>query len=224
MQGDCVPSQFSKPYLMYSATDAASMVLDFSKGNVEDGIVDSPPSRSAGRMPVCSPSPLRDCRSTPIRQRSRSPMHHNIRTPQRQLYCKASLDIDEAKEKDHVHYRVNIPVERGLVSPASQSQAAVRPRRLDKEGQLLRTQSLSNQRSPGYSSRELLSVGPTAYSCRRQSYPEPSLCSLIRQCRERERASTGITRPKAYSCRDEILRGIAKLKSKEMGTKEVKKP
>jgi hypothetical protein len=220
IQGDCVPSQFSKPYLMYSATDATSAALDFSKGNVEDGVVDSPPSRSAD----CLPSPLRDCRSTPIRQCSRSPAHHNVRTPQRQLYCKASLDMDEAKEKDHVHYNINIPVERGLVSPASQSQAAVRPRHLDKEGRLLRTQSLSNQRSPGYSSRELLSVGPTAYSSRRQSYLQPSLCSLIRQCRERERASSGITLPKAYSHRDEILRRIAKLKSKEMGTKEVKKP
>jgi hypothetical protein len=152
---------------------------------VEDGVVDNPPSRSAGRTPVCSPSPLRDCRSTPIRQHSHSPTHHNIRTPQRQLYCKASLDKDEAKEKDHVHYSIKVPVERGLVSPALQSQAAVRPQRLDKEGRLLRTQSLSNQRSPGYSSRELLSVGPTAYSSRRQSYPEPSLCSLIRQCRVR---------------------------------------
>jgi hypothetical protein len=67
-------------------------------------------------------------------------------------------------------------------------------------------------------------MGQTAYSSRRQAYPEPSLCSLIRQCRERERASSGITRQKAYSHRDEILRGMAKLKSKEMGTEEVKKP
>jgi hypothetical protein len=89
---------------------------------------------------------------------------------------------------------------------------------------LLLTESLSNQHSPGYSLKELLSVGSTAYSSRRQSYPEPSLCSLIRQCRERERASSGITRPKAYSRRHKILRGIAKLKSKEMDTKEVKKP
>jgi hypothetical protein len=128
MQCDCVPSQFSKPYLMYSATDATSAALDFSKGNVEDRVVDSPPSHRAGRTHVCSPSPLRDCRSTPIRQRSRSPTHHNVRTLQRQLYCKASLDMDEAKENDHVHYSVNIPVERGLVSLASQSQATVRPR------------------------------------------------------------------------------------------------
>jgi hypothetical protein len=180
MQGDYVPSHFLKPYLMYSATNVASATLDFSKGNVEDGVVDSPPSRSVGRMPVYSPSPLRDCWPTPIRQRSCSPMHHNVRTPQMQLYCKASLDKDEAKEKDHVHYSVKVPVERGLVSPALQSQAAVRPRCLDKEGRLLQTQSFSNQHSPGYSSRELLFVGPTAYSSRRQSYPEPSLCSLIR--------------------------------------------
>jgi hypothetical protein len=106
---------------MYLATDAASVALDFSKGNVEDGFVDSPPSRSVERTPVCSPSPLHDCRWTPIRQRSRLPTHHNVRTPQRQLYCKASLDEDDAKEKDHVHYSVNIPVERGLVSRALQS-------------------------------------------------------------------------------------------------------
>jgi hypothetical protein len=59
IQGDCVPSQFSKLYLMYSATDAASSIVDFAKGNVEDDVVNSPSSRGAGRSPVCSPSPLR---------------------------------------------------------------------------------------------------------------------------------------------------------------------
>jgi hypothetical protein len=152
---------------MYSTTEVTLAALDFSKGNVEDRVVVSPPSRSAGRTLVCSPSLLHDYRSTPIRQRSRSPTHHNIRTPQRQLYGRASLDRDEAKEKDHVYYSIQIPVEHGLVSPASQSQAAVLPRCLDKEGRLLRTQSLSNQHSTGYSSRELLSVGLTAYPFRR---------------------------------------------------------
>jgi hypothetical protein len=38
---------------MYSATDAASAAIDFAKGNVEDGIVNSPPSRDATRLPVC---------------------------------------------------------------------------------------------------------------------------------------------------------------------------
>jgi hypothetical protein len=147
---------------------------------VEDGVVDSPPSRIAGRTLVCSPSPLWDCRSTPIRQCSRSPMHQNVCTPQRQLYCKASLcDKEEAKEKDPIHYSVKVPGDPGLVSLASQSQAAMRLRRLDKEGQLLQTQSLSSQPYPRYSSRELLLVDRTAYSDRHQSYPKPSLCLLI---------------------------------------------
>jgi hypothetical protein len=69
-----------------------------------------------------------------------------------------------------------------------------------------------------------MSVGRIAYSARRQSYPEPSLSLLIRQYRECEHTSSGITCPKAYSRRDKILRGMAKLKSQEMGTVEVKKP
>ena len=34
----CLPSHFSKPYLMYSATDAALVVVDFAKGSLEDGV------------------------------------------------------------------------------------------------------------------------------------------------------------------------------------------
>jgi hypothetical protein len=56
----CLPSQFSKPYLMYSASDAASAAVDFAKGSVEDGVVNSPPSRDVARLPVCLSSPLRD--------------------------------------------------------------------------------------------------------------------------------------------------------------------
>ena len=48
------------------ATDVASAALDYSKGNVQDGVINSPPSRSAGRMLVYLPSPLRDYRSTSI--------------------------------------------------------------------------------------------------------------------------------------------------------------
>ena len=65
MQGNYVPFQFSKLYLIYSATDVVSAALDFSMGNVEDRVVDSPPSR-AQEMPIYSPSLLRDYRSTPF--------------------------------------------------------------------------------------------------------------------------------------------------------------
>ena len=61
IQDNCVPFQFSKPYLIYSITDATSAALDYSKGNVEDGVVDSLPNHSAGRTLVYFPFPLRDC-------------------------------------------------------------------------------------------------------------------------------------------------------------------
>ena len=67
IQRDCVPSLFSKPYLMYFATDAASTIVDFAKGDIEDSVVNSPPSRGAGRLPICSLSPLQGCDWTPTR-------------------------------------------------------------------------------------------------------------------------------------------------------------
>ena len=83
IQGDCVPSQFSKLYLMYFATNVASTIVDFAKGNIEDGIVSSPPSCGVGRSPVYSPSPLRGCDWIPIGQRSCSLTEKTVCTPQR---------------------------------------------------------------------------------------------------------------------------------------------
>jgi hypothetical protein len=89
IQGDGVPSQFLKPYLMYSAIDAASAAVDFVKDNVEDSVVNSPPSCGAGRSPMCSPSPLWGNGWTPTKQHSYSLIERTVRTPQRQLYSKA---------------------------------------------------------------------------------------------------------------------------------------
>ena len=63
----CLPSQFSKPYLIYSTTNATSVAINFAKGSLEDGVVNSPPSWDAARLPVCSPSPLQGYGSIPIR-------------------------------------------------------------------------------------------------------------------------------------------------------------
>ena len=57
--GDPSQSQQSKPYLMCTATDAASAIMDFSKQKVDDGVVDSPPERRVGIISVASPSPLK---------------------------------------------------------------------------------------------------------------------------------------------------------------------
>jgi hypothetical protein len=65
-QGNFAPSQFLKLYLMYSANDATSTVVDFLKKYAEIGVVDRPPSRGTSRMPMCSPSPLFDCQLIPI--------------------------------------------------------------------------------------------------------------------------------------------------------------
>ena len=63
--GSCFAAPYSKPYVLCFATDAASEVIDFSKGNVKEGVVDSPPSRGALRSPIYLPSPLKRFPSIP---------------------------------------------------------------------------------------------------------------------------------------------------------------
>jgi hypothetical protein len=119
---------------MYLATDAASAAVDFAKGNVEDGVVNSPTSRDAARLPICSPSPFRGYGSTPTRQRSCSLTKGTIRTPQRQLYCKAALC-----GTDNVN---GVKVGPPSKSRASHSYVSRRRSHAEKGGRLIRTQSL----------------------------------------------------------------------------------
>jgi hypothetical protein len=51
----------SKGFFMFSAANAFSTV-DFSRAPIDDGIVESPPSKDVGQTIVCSPSPLRSSR------------------------------------------------------------------------------------------------------------------------------------------------------------------
>lgn len=85
-EGGFSPASYSKPYIMFSAADAASAAIDFCRDGVDDGVVDSPPSRGPGRTPACSPSPLRHVTSTPLRDRSCSPTPKTHGTPHRRLY------------------------------------------------------------------------------------------------------------------------------------------
>ena len=73
---------------MFSATDAASVAIDFSKKDVNDGVVDSPPSRGPWRSPVLSASPLQGSPCVGCRHHSpsRSPHCSPLRTLHRQLY------------------------------------------------------------------------------------------------------------------------------------------
>ena len=92
----CGQSQYSKPYVLFSATDAASAAIDFSKSNVDDGVVDSPPSRGLRRSPIVSPSPLRGSLCRPRSDRSSSPTPRSSNTPHRQLYkqCADEAPLD----------------------------------------------------------------------------------------------------------------------------------
>ena len=94
----CSQSQYSKPYVLFSATDAASAAIDFSKRNVDDGIVDSPPSRGLRRSPIVSPSPLHGSLCRPRPDRSSLPTPRSSNTPHRQLYkqCADEAPLDAA--------------------------------------------------------------------------------------------------------------------------------
>jgi hypothetical protein len=180
--------------------------------------VHSPPSRDAARLPVCLPSPLWGYGLTPTRQRSYSPIKGTLRTPQRQLYCKATLCSTD---------KVNgVSVGPPSKSRASHSHVSRRRSHGEKGECLVRTQSLSWQPSPPLSSGNLVLVGQNAHAIKGQSYPEPSLFLLSRRSREQEQeqVSTGTSWPMPYSRRDEIMKGMAKLKAWEMGSVELKKP
>ena len=77
----CALSEYSKPYVLFSTTDAASASIDFSKKSVDDGVVDSPPSRGAWRLPILSASPLEDSHCIEGQHRSLSPGPPSSRMP-----------------------------------------------------------------------------------------------------------------------------------------------
>ena len=57
--GSCDTAPISKPYILCFAADAASAAIDYLKGNIEDGVVNSPPGGGPQRTPTCSPLPLK---------------------------------------------------------------------------------------------------------------------------------------------------------------------
>ena len=95
-RADCGQSQYSKPYVLFSATDAASAAIDFSMSNVDDGVVDSPPSRELRRSLIVSPSSLRGSLCRTRSDHSSSPTPRSSNTPHRQLYkhCADEAPLD----------------------------------------------------------------------------------------------------------------------------------
>ena len=101
--GGCALSEYSKPYVLFSATDAASAAIDFSRKNVDDGVVDNPPSRGAWRSPILSASPLEGSHRIEGWHCSPSPGLPSSRTPRRQLYKRCMDDVSRnASMHSHV--------------------------------------------------------------------------------------------------------------------------
>ena len=85
--GSYLPSPHLRPPMLCSATDAASAAIDFSKGNVEEGAVNSLPSRGPGKTPICSPSLLKRIAYTPSQMHLQSPTRRADMTTHRKLYA-----------------------------------------------------------------------------------------------------------------------------------------
>ena len=57
--GSCDTAPLLKPYILRSAADVVSAAIDYSKENIEDGVVNSSPSGGPQRTPICSSSALK---------------------------------------------------------------------------------------------------------------------------------------------------------------------
>ena len=75
------PCQYSNRYVLFFACDATSAAIDFSKGNIDDGVVDSPPYQGPCRLPMVSPSPLQGSLCKPCLDYFASPTPRPLNTP-----------------------------------------------------------------------------------------------------------------------------------------------
>lgn len=230
LRGGVDQTYLSKPYLMCTATDAASAIMDFSKQKVDDGVVDSPPERKVGITPVSSPSPLK---------RVFSSLETRIDcTPQRKLYVDDAVDLNLVKdvEANSPDLRqsactpvqpFNTPVQPSLMLvepsclpakqrrlPPSRSQGALGVKKT-----LIRSAGLHSQ-SVGVLPR-LRSSSTTEY--RRKSIPSQE-CDGSRSisCHYRQSSLLETTKDadaddyfKPYSRWKEIMIGYAKVKAQE---------
>jgi hypothetical protein len=225
-------SPFSKPYVMFSATDAASAAIDYSKGNVEDGVVDSPPNRGLVLAPIFSPSPLKQSQSALIHSRSASPGPRTKDTPKRQLYRCRDLILPSFPTQIELAVDNFIPSPNmALVPPASHSYGSVKRPCLPQNVGDRDTQSLSSQPTSLPSGCELPLRSGRVKGTMSRSYCEPSLEKLKRQARDcaafsilrlqRKKEVSSCTYSTAtHSRHEDILQGMAKLKAQEMRNAE----
>ena len=106
--GSCVEAPCSKPYVMCSAMDAASAAINFLKGHIEEGVVDSPPTRGVLRTPLCSPSPLKRGQSTV------SDVGLCSQSPRNQISSSKKLYAIVGEDSEHLRVNSGIPLNPAL--------------------------------------------------------------------------------------------------------------
>jgi hypothetical protein len=117
----------NKRFFMFSVADASS-TIDLSKAPLQEGVVDSPPSKVIVCTTVCSPLPLRTSKKDRI-CRSSSPERYDGSAPPRQLYSsvpshvRSTFDVTNARDsaphsvgggpnaQEEVHYACDITIE-----------------------------------------------------------------------------------------------------------------
>ena len=104
-----------------SLPSSSFMAIDFSKSNVDNGVVDSPPSRGLRRSPIVSPSPLQgslcrlrpDCSTSPTPRSSNTPHQHLYKhcTDKAPLYAPLPIQVGCASTA--------LPFQVGNINPRS---------------------------------------------------------------------------------------------------------
>ena len=79
--------------MLFSATDVAVAAIDFLRKNVDDRVVDSPPSRGPWRSLMLSASPLQGSHRVSGRHRSSSSTPAPSRMPRWQLYKRCMDEV-----------------------------------------------------------------------------------------------------------------------------------
>lgn len=214
------------PYLLRSAADAASAAIDYSKGDIEDGVVDSPPSRGFVETPACSPSPLK--RASPTADNCFSPTRRNGEGTSRKLDLISLESLEHhppvaAVTQSPVLWDVNDGFAEACPKSLFQHRICIQPGpRLDlakSSGTVVANTLNLNaaiSRGPPCGSQSLSTGGPSDTTTRiRRSKRK---VNQGEQFSASEACSWGIGLHHR-SRRDDILRGLAKLKAQEAATR-----
>jgi hypothetical protein len=96
----------SKGFFIFSIVGVSS-TIGLSRVAIDEGVVDSPPNKEIGQIPLCSPSSLKSSRKDGL-HRSLSPKRYKGLTYLRQLYgsrplrVSTGLDMTNASESSPV--------------------------------------------------------------------------------------------------------------------------